>query len=220
MTGDDGSRLLTRMEAVERHFGKRDISDTPIRSDDYWKGIFDTLPDRLRQDGASFISLAKDVLLPVCEVLMLHDKAEPKAAELRGELEGFIHAVDRLIERVNALKPLLRHSLVNDGVPHSDTDHFDFLGEFLAVARRRAVNELENRPLASYLGDHGVAYEHERKLGNPKPLREWLKEGADWGDFEEVYRAHLETSSDDALLGVVDALHAGEVLCLLISASA
>lgn len=149
MTSEDGPRVSTRLELIEQRFGKRDIKGTPLQSTDYWKGIHDTLPDQLTQDGASFTSLVKDVLLPVCEILMLGEEAEPKAAEIRAELLGLIQAVDRLTERINGLNPVIRCSLVADVMSkpgaEEESDPLYVLGEYLAVTRHRAGCELEWR---------------------------------------------------------------------------
>lgn len=73
---------------------------------------------------------------------------------------------------------------------------------------------LSKTPLSALLQDSGLDYQHERQLGNPKPLRQWLKDGGAWLEFTKAFRRHLSTSGE-ALDGVVAAMRDGEVLCLL-----
>jgi uncharacterized protein (DUF488 family) len=70
----------------------------------------------------------------------------------------------------------------------------------LPLSRRRGFSKSS---LAAALGDAGIAYEHERRLGNPKPLRDLYRSGRQ-ADGEQGYRAHLRTGSS----AVVDALAA------------
>jgi len=81
----------------------------------------------------------------------------------------------------------------------------------LPISRKRGLSK---SALSQQLDAHGLGYVHERRLGNPKPLRDWVKSGGDWDQFAQVFRARLGTA--DAALDAVRAFVApGEPVCLL-----
>ncbi len=81
----------------------------------------------------------------------------------------------------------------------------------LPFSRKRGFSK---NALAALLGDSGVEYVHERRLGNPKPLRDYVKSGGDWGWFADTFRERL-AMADDALDSVLARIERGEVVCLL-----
>lgn len=50
--------------------------------------------------------------------------------------------------------------------------------------------------LASALTDAGIAYEHWRELGTPKPIRDLLRQQKDWGAYSEAYQRRLDDRPD------------------------
>ena len=73
---------------------------------------------------------------------------------------------------------------------------------------------LSKTPLSSMLARHGVDYEHRRELGTPKSLRDWLRKGASWDAFAEVFSARLASLGWELDQVLMD-LSGGDVLCLL-----
>ena len=70
-------------------------------------------------------------------------------------------------------------------------------------------------PLAAALADAGIAYEHARALGNPRPMRDRYRSGDVTGGAAE-YRAHIEREASaelDALAATLGTT-ATCVLCL------
>src|SRR5437867_8720823 len=61
----------------------------------------------------------------------------------------------------------------------------------LPLSRRRGFSKSR---LSEALADAGIRYEHERALGNPKPLRELYKNGSQ-AEGEWRYRAHVRGHS-------------------------
>jgi uncharacterized protein (DUF488 family) len=61
----------------------------------------------------------------------------------------------------------------------------------LPLSRRRGFSKTS---LGAALSDCGIAYEHERALGNPKQLRDLYKSGRQ-AEGEAGYRAHLRNGS-------------------------
>jgi uncharacterized protein (DUF488 family) len=81
----------------------------------------------------------------------------------------------------------------------------------LPLSRKRGFSKTA---LAAHLADSGVGYVHERRLGNPKPLRDYVKSGGDWDWFADTFRERLK-SADEALDSVMAIIERGEVVCLL-----
>jgi len=81
----------------------------------------------------------------------------------------------------------------------------------LPLSRKRGFSK---SALASLLAQSGVDYVHERRLGNPKPLRDHVKSGGDWGWFARTFRERL-AAAGDALDSVLAIMQRGEVVCLL-----
>ena len=81
----------------------------------------------------------------------------------------------------------------------------------LPLSRKRGFSKTA---LALLLAGSGVDYVHERGLGNPKPLRDHVKAGGDWGWFAQVFRERL-VGAGDALDHVLAIMRRGEVVCLL-----
>ena len=81
----------------------------------------------------------------------------------------------------------------------------------LPFSRKRGFSKTA---LAALLSASGVEYVHERRLGNPKPLRDHVKSGGDWGWFADAFRERLAVA-DDALDSVLAIIERGEVVCLL-----
>jgi uncharacterized protein (DUF488 family) len=81
----------------------------------------------------------------------------------------------------------------------------------LPLSRKRGFSK---NALAALLADSGVEYVHERRLGNPKELRDYVKSGGDWCWFADAFRERLAVA-DDALDSVLVLIERGEVVCLL-----
>ena len=81
----------------------------------------------------------------------------------------------------------------------------------LPLSRKRGFSKTA---LALLLAGSGVDYVHERGLGNPKPLRDHVKAGGDWGWFARRFRERLG-GAGDALDQVLGIMQRGEVVCLL-----
>jgi uncharacterized protein (DUF488 family) len=81
----------------------------------------------------------------------------------------------------------------------------------LPLSRKRGFSKTA---LSERLAESGVEYVHERRLGSPKPLRDYVKSGGDWGWFADTFRERL-TVADDALDSVLAIIERGEVVCLL-----
>jgi len=81
----------------------------------------------------------------------------------------------------------------------------------LPLSRKRGFSKTA---LAALLAKSGVDYVHERRLGSPKPLRDYIKSGGDWGWFADTFRERLAVA-DDALDSVLAIIERGEVVCLL-----
>ncbi|KTC20412.1 hypothetical protein AO391_02940 [Pseudomonas marginalis ICMP 9505] len=54
---------------------------------------------------------------------------------------------------------------------------------------------------AECLGAQGIAYEHSRPLGCPKPIRKQYKEDGNWANYASEFRAYIRTQG-----AVLDAL--------------
>jgi uncharacterized protein (DUF488 family) len=80
----------------------------------------------------------------------------------------------------------------------------------LPLSRRRGFSK---SPLAATLERAGIAYEHVRALGNPKPYRDRYKRGDVDGGARE-YRTHLHNGSYPALVELADSLDDAKT-CLL-----
>ena len=73
----------------------------------------------------------------------------------------------------------------------------------LPISRRPGFAK---RALSAALTEAGISYEHQRGLGNPKPLRDLYRSGRQ-ADGEREYLAHLRNGSAaavDALAGRLD----------------
>ena len=81
----------------------------------------------------------------------------------------------------------------------------------LPVSRRPGFSKSS---LAALLGEAGIAYEHARRLGNPKPYRDLYRSGRK-ADGERGYRAHIRNEAEavDELLAALPAARTC-VLCL------
>jgi uncharacterized protein (DUF488 family) len=81
----------------------------------------------------------------------------------------------------------------------------------LPLSRRAGFSKTA---LSAALGEAGVAYEHVRALGNPKPIREiWRAGEVDEG--KRAYRAYLESDGAAAVDELADSLEPGTcLLCL------
>jgi uncharacterized protein (DUF488 family) len=80
----------------------------------------------------------------------------------------------------------------------------------LPLSRRRGFSKTR---LAEALAEAGIRYEHERALGNPKPMRDLYRSGRQ-EDGEAGYRAHVRNGSAWAVDWLADSLHDGPA-CLL-----
>jgi uncharacterized protein (DUF488 family) len=80
----------------------------------------------------------------------------------------------------------------------------------LPLSRRRGFSKTK---LGERLAEAGIAYEHVRELGNPKPNRDRYKRGQ-VADGARRYRAHLQNGSRGALVRLVESLD-GVRTCLL-----
>ena len=80
----------------------------------------------------------------------------------------------------------------------------------LPLSRRRGFSK---RGLASALEDVGIEYVHDRRLGNPKPLRDLYKQGQ-VSRGARAYRKHLAANAAEAVRSLVASLR-GARTCLL-----
>jgi uncharacterized protein (DUF488 family) len=80
----------------------------------------------------------------------------------------------------------------------------------LPLSRRRGFSK---RGLAETVDAAGIRYEHQRALGNPKPLRDLYKSGRA-AEGMDRYRAHLRATGASALHTLASTLSDGPV-CLL-----
>jgi uncharacterized protein (DUF488 family) len=80
----------------------------------------------------------------------------------------------------------------------------------LPLSRRRGFSK---RALAAVLADAGIVYEHERALGNPKPLRDLYRSGRQ-AEGEAGYRAHIRNGASWAVDRLAEDL-GGRATCLL-----
>jgi uncharacterized protein (DUF488 family) len=80
----------------------------------------------------------------------------------------------------------------------------------LPMSRRKGFSKTG---LAKTLADAGLAYEHERALGNPKPYRDLYRSGQET-EGARRYRAHLSNGSAWAVDALADSLGATST-CLL-----
>ena len=72
----------------------------------------------------------------------------------------------------------------------------------LPLSRRKGFSKTA---LADVLADAGVAYEHDRALGNPKPYRDLYKSGHR-AEGERRYRRHVRNGSAGAVDELADSL--------------
>ena len=63
----------------------------------------------------------------------------------------------------------------------------------LPLSRKRGFSK---RSLSESLNSSGIAYEHWRPLGSPKPLRLELRATGDWDAFADSFVDHLKENSD------------------------
>ena len=80
----------------------------------------------------------------------------------------------------------------------------------LPLSRRRGFSKTQ---LAEALADAGIVYEHQRALGNPKPLRDLYRSGRQ-PEGEAGYRAHIRNGSSWAVDELAGSL-ASVPTCLL-----
>lgn len=80
----------------------------------------------------------------------------------------------------------------------------------LPLSRRRGFSKTK---LAEALADAGIVYEHQRALGNPKPLRDLYRSGRQ-AEGEAGYRAHIRNGSSWAVDELASSLP-GLPTCLL-----
>ena len=80
----------------------------------------------------------------------------------------------------------------------------------LPLSRRRGFSKTR---LAAALAEAGIVYEHQRALGNPKPLRDLYRSGRQ-SEGEAGYRAHIRNGSSWAVDELAGSL-AGMPTCLL-----
>jgi uncharacterized protein (DUF488 family) len=85
----------------------------------------------------------------------------------------------------------------------------------LPLSRRPGFSK---SPLSTILKDGGIAYEHVRALGNPKPTRDRYKGGDVDGGARE-YRAHLHNGSYPALVELADSLSSQQTCLLCVESS-
>ncbi|MEX2535157.1 MAG: DUF488 domain-containing protein [Trueperaceae bacterium] len=67
--------------------------------------------------------------------------------------------------------------------------------------------------LAATLMEAGIAYEHWKDLGTPKPIRDLLRKGKDWAAYSEAYQDRLDDRRD--LVAALAERLARETPCLL-----
>jgi uncharacterized protein (DUF488 family) len=80
----------------------------------------------------------------------------------------------------------------------------------LPLSRRRGFSKTA---LGATLADAGIAYGHQRALGNPKPLRELYRSGRQ-PEGEAGYRAHIRNGSSWAVDELAQSM-TGKVMCLM-----
>jgi uncharacterized protein (DUF488 family) len=80
----------------------------------------------------------------------------------------------------------------------------------LPLSRRKGFSKTA---LAGHLAAAGIEYRHVRELGAPKPLRDAVKAGGAWGDYEKGYRDVL--AAQTRVLRELTALGAEKRLCLV-----
>ena len=81
----------------------------------------------------------------------------------------------------------------------------------IAGSRRRGFSKT---PLRAALEGAGIAYAHLPGLGNPKPGRDAGKAGR-YGDFERIFRAHMETEPFHQDLARAADIARGAAACLM-----
>lgn len=67
--------------------------------------------------------------------------------------------------------------------------------------------------LASALMEPAVAYEHWKKLGTPKPVRDLLRKEKDWDAYSDAYLQRLDDRPD--LVAALAERTVGEAACLM-----
>ncbi|HEX7003565.1 MAG TPA: DUF488 domain-containing protein [Trueperaceae bacterium] len=67
--------------------------------------------------------------------------------------------------------------------------------------------------LSEALTEAGIAYEHWRDLGTPKPIRDLLKKDKDWEAYREAYLRRLDDRPD--LVAALAERTAPEAACLM-----
>lgn len=72
----------------------------------------------------------------------------------------------------------------------------------LPLSRRRGFSKTK---FAECLADAGISYEHERALGNPKPLRDLYRSGRQ-AEGERGYLAHVRNGSAPAVDALAESL--------------
>lgn len=85
----------------------------------------------------------------------------------------------------------------------------------LPISRRRGFSKTA---LASALADAGIAYEHVRALGNPKPYRDLYRSGR-ISEGARCYRAYLRCGSNSALLALARSVRETRTCLLCFEAS-
>lgn len=80
----------------------------------------------------------------------------------------------------------------------------------LPLSRRRGFSKTA---LNDALADAGIAYDHQRALGNPKPLRDLYRSGRQ-PEGEAGYRAHIRNGSSWAVDELAETM-TDQVVCLL-----
>lgn len=103
------------------------------------------------------------------------------------------------------------------------------LGEFLDTLHARGVTRVidvrehafsmkrgfSKTPLKNALEASGIAYEHHRVLGAPKPVRVAYKATSDWSAYCESYEAYLDTLTLTPALELLSDLAKTESIALL-----
>jgi len=80
----------------------------------------------------------------------------------------------------------------------------------LPLSRRTGFSKT---PLSEHLDKAGIAYQHLRALGAPKPLRDAVRGGGSWQDYEKGYGQVL-AENEEALRELLK-LSARERICLV-----
>jgi uncharacterized protein (DUF488 family) len=80
----------------------------------------------------------------------------------------------------------------------------------LPLSRRRGFSKTA---LGTALAEHGIRYEHQRALGNPKPLRDLYRSGRQ-AEGEVAYLAHVRNGSAWAVRELAETMQE-EPTCLL-----